>query len=211
MTLLGACTRTNRKLALAGVTNGRKQVKTIWIAALGFVLGACVSQPPEPLELVDTREVQGTVVAIDRATRLVAISGPEGNTAVMEAGPEVRNFDQVQEGDILKLSYTTVISVAISDAEAMSAEVEGEIVAGRAEAGDLPGAVVASMISETVELVSKSEDGSSVTIRGPDGELRSMDVVRQESQAFVQALRPGDLLDMSYAEAVAAEIVHVGP
>ena len=54
---------------------------------------------PGKVSIADAVQVGATVKAIDKAKRLVTLKGPEGHTFVVQAGPEVKNFDQIKVGD----------------------------------------------------------------------------------------------------------------
>ena len=47
------------------------------------------------VELGDVTAITATVVGIDRAGRIVTLRGPRGNIVNIEAGEDVRNFDQI--------------------------------------------------------------------------------------------------------------------
>jgi len=119
-------------------------------------------------------------------------------------GPEIRNLPQVEVGDILRVSYYT--GFVFSMAEPGNAGADVEIAAGRAEEGDRPGAMVGATTRQTVEILSVAPDGTAVSFRDADGRLQSIDVPREEGQAFARKLRPGDLVDIQYTEAIAVGV-----
>ncbi len=55
----------------------------------------------------------------------------------------------------------------------------------------------------SVKIESVGPDGLTVTFSGPDGRLTAIYVLREESQAFVRSLRPGDIVELTFAEALA--------
>jgi len=170
------------------------------IGILLAVLAGCASAP-EPLEVSDVEELEATVIAVNAESRLLVLRGPAGNEVALRAGPEVRNLAQVQVGDILRVSYYT--GFVFSMAEPGNAGADAEIVAGRAEEGDRPGAMVGATMRQTVEILSVAPDAKAVSFRDADGMLQSVDVRREEGQAFARKLSPGDLVDIQYTEAFA--------
>ena len=176
--------------------------------ALGLIIAAlagCASAP-EPLEVSDVEVLEATVVAVDASARTLSLRGPEGNVVELNVGPEVRNLSQVEVGDILYVSYYTGLLVSI--AEPGQAGEDLAVAAGRAEEGQRPGAIVGATTRATVEILSVSRDGTAVSFRDADGHVQSVDVPREEGQAFARKLRQGDLVDVQYTEAVA---IDVGP
>ena len=182
-----------------------RRLAWVWIAALVALAAGCAGNK-EPLEIMEVEEIEAEVTAIDVSQRLVSLRGPEGNELTIQAGPEVRNLAQVRVGDRLIVSYTRAFIASMTGEGQPASEGIVAIGAVRAEEGERPGVAAGGVISGTVEIISIGEDGTSVTFRGPTGDLRSMDVLREESRAFVRKLKLGDMVDMTYAEAIAIEI-----
>src|SRR5271169_6791245 len=93
---------------------------------LAFVFGAIVAAaasaaqaqtppPPKVTDLVATApgkavgasstEVTAAVVAVDRAKRTVSLKSPDGHVSAIDVGDEVKNFDQIKVGDIVRVNY----------------------------------------------------------------------------------------------------------
>ena len=180
----------NRKLNLA-------------VGLLVATLTGCASTP-EPLEISDTEEIEATVTAVDAETRLLALRGPAGNEIVFRAGPDVRNLAQVEVGDTLRVSYYS--GFVFSIAEPGNAGSDVEIAAGRSEEGDRPGAMVGVSTRSTVEILSVAADGTAVSFRDAEGQIQSLSVQREDGQAFARKLKPGDLVDIHYSEAIAVGV-----
>ncbi len=172
-------------------------------ASLLVILSACASSP-EPLEISETEVVEATVDAVDVDSRMLVVTGPAGNTVAFRVGPEVRNLAQVEVGDKLRVSFYS--GYVIEMAEPGEAGAEAELAAGRAAEGERPGAVLGAQIRQTVEILSVASDGTAVSFRDAEGVIQSIDVRREDSQRFARRLRPGDLVDISYSEAVAVSI-----
>jgi len=174
------------------------------IGLLCAVLVGC-SSSPEPLEVSEVQEIEAIVMDVDAETRLLVLRGPAGNEVAFHVGPEVRNLRQVEVGDILRVSYYT--GFVFSMAEPGNAGAEAEIMAGRAEEGDRPGAMVGATTRQTVEILSVAPDGTAVSFRDADGRLQSIDVPREEGQAFARKLNTGDLVDIRFTESIAVGVV----
>jgi len=179
----------------------KKNIFTIGL--LCTVLVGCASSP-EPLEISDVQEIEATVMAVDAETRWLVLRGPEGSELAFRVGPEVRNLPQVEVGDILRVSYYT--GVVFSMAEPGNASADAAIAAGRAEEGDRPGAMAGVTTRQTVEILSVAPDGTAVSFRDAAGLLQSIDVPREEGQAFARKLNAGDLVDIQYTEAIAVVV-----
>ncbi len=172
----------------------------IAVGLLIAVLTGCESDP-KPLEVSEVEELEATVIAVDAQARTLVLRGPDGNDVGLNVGPDVRNLSQVEVGDVLRVSYYTGLLVSI--AEPGNAGEDLRVAAGRANEGDLPGALVGVTTRATVEILSVAPDGKAVSFRDPEGRLQSIEVPREEGQAFARRLRPGDLVDIRYTEAIA--------
>ena len=178
----------------------------IALIAVGFLvagIASCTSEP-EPLEISGVTEIDAIVIAVDVQTRKLVLRGPQGNEMGFSVGPEVRNLSQVEAGDVLRVSYYTGYLVSMS--EPGDAGSDAEVVAGRAEKGERPGAVVGTTMRATVEILSVAKDGKSVSFRDTEGRLQSIQVHREDAQAFARKLKKGDLVDIRYSEAVAVNV-----
>ena len=168
-----------------------------------FGLMGC-NKSPEPLEVSGVIEIQATVVEVDAKARTLTLRGQEGKEVGLTVGPEVKNLSQVSVGDTLSVSYYT--GYLFSMAEPGKAGTDAEIMAGRAEEGAMPGAVIGETMRATVEILSVAGDGSAVSFRDPKGVTQSIEVQREEVQAFARKLDQGDLVDIRYTEAIAVAV-----
>ena len=58
-----------------------------------------------------------TIVAIDKAKHTVTIKGPEGNTETVKAR-DPKNLEGVKEGDLVELTYTRALAIALDKSTA---------------------------------------------------------------------------------------------
>jgi hypothetical protein len=58
-----------------------------------------------------------TIVAIDKAAHTVTIKGPEGNTETVKAR-DPKNLEGVKEGDLVELTYTRALAIALDKSTA---------------------------------------------------------------------------------------------
>jgi Cu/Ag efflux protein CusF len=180
-------------------------LRTAGSCAVLVALLACASDSPAPLQRESLREVEATVVQVQKDERLVSLRGPEGETFTVEAGPEVRNFDQVQVGDKVVASYYEAVGFAVKEPGAVSPSGTA-ITAGRAEPGEKPGAAIGQYARTTVTIESVDRKSHTVTFKGEDGMTRAIPVRTEEGRAFVKKLKPGDRVEITYAEAVAVRV-----
>lgn len=65
---------------------------------------------------VNTQSITARVTMIDKATRMVTLTGPEGNTRAVKAGPEVKRFDEIRIGDQVTVKYTEALLLDVKPA-----------------------------------------------------------------------------------------------
>jgi NADPH:quinone reductase-like Zn-dependent oxidoreductase len=88
-------------------------------AAFALLSGCASPTPPAPLQLQSTKRVEATVVGIQAEKRLVSLRGSEGSTVTVEAGPSVRNFDQIRVGDRVIAVYQEAIGFALQSPDGL--------------------------------------------------------------------------------------------
>ncbi|MGI9258215.1 MAG: hypothetical protein ACR2QQ_05225 [Gammaproteobacteria bacterium] len=177
--------------------------------ALVVFFAGCATVP-ESVEVSNIDEIAATVTAIDQGTRVVSLRGPQGNEVSFQAGPAVQNLAQVEVGDIVTLSYeTTYIATRTNESE-MSRQMPVNVVGGVAEAGQRPGAAIGAMATMTVRVESVSPDGTTATYTQPDGSLQAINIQSEEAQAFARSLRPGEIVRLTQAEALAIVVEELG-
>jgi hypothetical protein len=150
----------------------------------------------------DTIEKRATVTAIDRATRTVTLKG-ETDEFVVQVGPEVTGFDSLKVGDVVVATYTESIAVRIAKQGEATPGVTGTAIAeppsgGKARAG---GQVTATLKVEAVDL-----EANTVTLAAADGTKQTVEVKDPKVQERLKTVKPGDLVVVTYTEAVALRL-----
>jgi hypothetical protein len=157
-------------------------------------------------EITDEMSAKAQVVSIDKATRQITLKREDGKMITVEAGPDVRNFDQINAGDTLKARYKETLSVTQLPAGSTVSAVEGGLAAGRAKAGAKPGGGVGLLASARVKVESVDKEKSIVVYSLSGGELSTIRAVRPEGQEFVKGLKAGDIVQIDYAASVALSL-----
>jgi hypothetical protein len=199
------------KYAQPSLSRPSTWLKPAYGAALAAALfaGACASKPPPPTEPVVSDKVQqitATVEAVDPATRMVRLRGPEGTTEIV-LGPEVRNFSQIRVGDVVKATYYTGVAAQIRKHGDPAPPPTNEVAVARAKPGEMPAAGMAQNISTTVTIESVDVSFNTVSFQLPAGDKRVVAVQTPEGREFIRTLKKGDQVDLTYTEAVAVEVV----
>ena len=193
-------------------TSSRANLFTGILAAsvLAGMLPAGCSQPSkaatEGVEVSEEITATATVQAVDPQSRLVTLRREDGSTAIVLAGPAVRNFAQIAVGDKVKVRYIESLAAALKKPGEAGAPVSGAVAVGAAELGQKPAGVAGEQVSVTVEIQSVDTEKNIVVFTPPSGGLRAVRVRRPEGREFIKGLKPGDKVEITYTEALAISV-----
>ena len=147
--------------------------------------------------------IQGKVKSIDKTNRLVVVVGPKGREALIRAGAEVRNFDQVSEGDLVTLSYAKALLVELVKTKAsdiLEREVQPSMV--RAEPGSKPGMAVEETVRIHAKVIAVDRKAQTVTLKGAKNTVK----LQLSKPELLQGIRAGDHVNAVYKEAAVVQV-----
>lgn len=198
---------------------------SVTLIVLALAVGGCQSTPPAaeaappaarsmpgPMTAASAGiTLQGRITALDARTRVVTVTGADGSSIDVVAGSDVRNFSQLKVGDNVTLDYTAAIALDLQPAGSAPVGVT------RSQAGTVPirGATPGGARSNTVEIVTEvaavDPVANTIALRGPRGNTQIIAVEREDLRAKLPSVKRGDLLKISYTEAVALGIRRGSP
>lgn len=152
-----------------------------------------------------TMNVTAKVEAVNHETREVTLRGPEGNTVSFVAGDDVRNLAQVSEGDILAVEYLQSSTIEVFDNPGLEAGVGELAAAARAEEGEMPAGVVMDTIVVTATVEDINIEANTFKLKWAD---ESVDEFVARNPENLKKADVGDLVVMTYTEAVAISVSH---
>jgi hypothetical protein len=117
----------------------------------------------------------------------------------------VRNLPQLRAGDRVTVTYQEAIAVQLAQPGTAPPNAAA-LMTQRAALGQLPGGAVRGVATARVTVTSVAPDGTSVTFTGPSGVVHTTEVWDPQMQSFVQRLRPGDQVDVGYANELALRV-----
>jgi hypothetical protein len=152
-------------------------------------------------------EAEATVTAVDPAKRLISLKTDDGREFTVEAGQDVRNFEQIEVGDEVRVQYYRALAADVAEAEANDDE-DAVLVGARAAEGEKPAGASGMLYTAIVTIDSVDTATNTVIFTGPEGQQREATVERDEAREFIAELKPGDRVQLTYGEALA---IAVGP
>jgi hypothetical protein len=186
---------------------------TIVTAAAGVValIGSQVAgADAQPFSKSQVHHVTATVKSIDKDSREIELTGPKGNTSSYVVGPEVKNFNQIQVGDRVVLSYYEGLGAQVMPPGTAPAAPTETTTTSVAPGGARPGANLNRTITSTVTIEAVGKDAKSVSFKRADGTSHKVAIEDPDAQKFVHTLKPGDSVQIRYSEATAVS-VHEAP
>jgi hypothetical protein len=165
--------------------------------------GAAIVSEPGRAGALRAVEVSARVVGIDKATRTLTLKGSKGEVFDLVAGDEVRNFDQIKIGDAVVARYAHALTLELRKTQgAAGAPVVREEVA-KAKAGERPAVAGARQVSAIADVVAVDPKASTITLKGPRGNVVVLDVGNPEQ---FKVVKKGDQVEVTYTEAVALSV-----
>jgi ribosomal protein L2 len=188
-------TRSNRqKSAVLGLLTG--------LATLALAGGLARAEAPSGPTAA--RQVHETMVvtAIDRSTRSVTLENSNDETRTVGVPPDMKAFDTLKVGDHVDVDYSESIALAMMPPGTKATMTE-RTTGGRVQ----PGVAAAGReVTATVQVISVDEAMNRVTFKGPKGNVRTVTVYDPAMQKKLASLQPGQMVQISYLEAIAASI-----
>ena len=159
----------------------------------------------EKLSLVT---MQGTVTNIVKETREVTLIGPKGDLVTITAGDAVERFDEITVDDIVTFEYYTYMMAEFREP---TPEELAEPIIVIAEAGKLPegmdpAAVVGAIVKAVVTIEVINRPYMLATIKGPRGNFMTIEM---EDKELIEKLHVGEVVILTYAEAIAVSLQKV--
>ncbi len=145
----------------------------------------------------ETTQATVSVTAIDKAARKVTIKNVSGEKMTVQVPVDVRSFDKLKVGDKVDIDYTESIALSMLPPGTKPALTE--------RAATIPGAA-GREISISAEVISVDAANNKVTFKGPKGQHKTVTVQDPEVQAKLPGLKPGQVMQLTYTEAVATAV-----
>jgi Cu/Ag efflux protein CusF len=144
-----------------------------------------------------------TVEKVDLKTRRVTLIGADGKPHTITVPESVRNLAQVKKGDVVAAIFQESLAFEVRKKGTAEPGVAVATGGARAEPGQRPAAIGANAVTVTATITAIDKRAGTVTITLPDGESST---VKAKNPANLDLVRTGDLVDITYTEAVAIAV-----
>ncbi len=164
--------------------------------------GTIVTKGPGMAGAAQTVELTATITAIDAATRVVTLKGPQGKEMTLTAGPEVKNFAQMKVGDQVKAQYIEALTLELKKGSTAPVSRTDSAATDAAKAGQRPAGMAGRQVTVIAEVVDVDPAKQMVTLRGPQ---RTVELKVADPEQFKRVAK-GDRVEATYTEAVAVTV-----
>ena len=161
--------------------------------------GVVAETAPGKAGVAQTVKITATITAIDKATRDVTLKGPQGNEVTVTAGPDVKNFDQMNVGDQVNAQYVEALTLELKKGGGMTVARSDQGGVLEAKPGQKPGGVAGRQVTIVADVVDVNPAKQSITLRGPK---RTVEVVVPDPAQF-KLVAKGDQVEATYTQALA--------
>jgi len=184
-------------------------VSTLALALPAFAQssGAAVTSAPGKVGVTQTVDVSATITAIDKSSRTITLKGPKGDELKIEAGPEVKNFDQLKVGDVVDIRYRETLALELKKGGGMKVEKTEKAGAVGAKPGATPAGVVGRQVTVVGDVIKVDAATQTVTVKGPQ---RTVGLKVHDPEQF-KLIAVGDQIQATYTEALALAVTPAKP
>jgi hypothetical protein len=164
------------------------------------------SSTPQPWFRQQVHEFTATVTEMEPEQRMLSLQDANGASATLYVGPEVKNYEQIKVGDRVVATYHQAIAAAVTRPDQSVTEPQISAETQRSKAGEAPRAEVATSLVATVAIEAVDTESNMLTFRRSDGHVRSVLVEDPGARKFIKGLKHGDLVTVTYTEALAISL-----
>jgi Cu/Ag efflux protein CusF len=168
---------------------------------------AVTASSPGKVGVAQTVDVSATITAIDKSSRTITLKGPKGDELKIEAGPEVKNFDQLKVGDIVDMRYRETLALELKKGGGMKVEKTEKAGAVGAKPGATPAGVVGRQVTVVGDVIKVDAATQTVTVKGPQ---RTVELKVRDPEQF-KLIAVGDQIQATYTEALALAVTPAKP
>jgi len=201
--------RTNMRIRTMKLTSitlalGALSLGTFALAAFTGGAGESVAFADNDAPMRSASEVvhaTATVSSIDRKNRTVMLKKEDGDIVPVQVPPEMTGFDRLKVGDKVDVDYYEAVAVSLLPPGTKPSASER---VSTSHGGGKGGAIREQTVS--AEVIAVDPAANTVTFKGPKGNVRTIKVQDPEMQARLKTIKPGQVVQLTYSEAVAATI-----
>jgi hypothetical protein len=146
--------------------------------------------------------VRGTISAIDKENSTVTLKGPKGRTVTLEVRDKSK-FDVIKVGDPVVATYMEAIALHVRKSGTASPGMAAQETRVGSKPGETPAGAIAREVTVTTTITAIDKKANTVTLKGPHG---NSETVKVQDPKNLNAVKVGDLVDITYTQALAVAL-----
>ncbi len=173
------------------------------MSAVLFSFLFCVSLSAQGIEFGESVTIIAEVYGVEKIDRTLWLIGPEKNILEIDVSEDAKNFNQLEIGDMVSITYYESVAIYLGNPGDLPKEVTGEMIV-RAPEGETPGGIATETtdISAVVQDIDKYD--RLITLKGPAGNVFTTYV--DESVRYFDMLKIGDVIHIRYTKSLAISV-----
>src|SRR5262245_40570717 len=202
------------------------KARTIGMALCATTLAACAAKhsekpvavpaphaaAPAPAPVAgtvgeETVTATATVRSVNMKTRHVTLEDADAKRFTVVAGPDVRNLAQVKKGDVLRITYRESIAYQVNKPGKTMPGTAATTDVSRAPLGAKPGGSVTNTVTVRATIAAIDKGKAEVSLRNAQDKVT---VVKVKDPTKLDQVAVGDIVDITYTEALAIAVENAG-
>ncbi len=167
------------------------------------VMASATDKPAGSVSASVTRT--STVTKIDKKDRWITLRLEDGSLVDVQAGPAVKNFDQIKVGDQVIAQAEDTVTIEVVPAGQAAPNVTGGSSLVTAPKGAKPMGVVVDTVVVSGKVTAIDYATRTVTLVGPEGNTRTLQVGPEARK--LDAVKPGDVVVVTLKSATSLQVV----
>lgn len=174
------------------------------VLALALCLAAAdASAGQKEFRASRTETITATVKKVDQKTRDVTLVGEDKSEITFKAGEDVKNLAQVKKGDAISVTLDQSLTLWILEKDQLAPELSVGADVYRAPPGAKPAGMMTADLSGVAEVVAIAADKSTVSLKGPKGNVVELAV---KNPANLDGVVVGTRVGFAYSETLAIAV-----
>jgi hypothetical protein len=138
---------------------------------------------------------------IDRKNRKVTVRAPDNDQTTITVPADTKGFETLKKGDTIDVDYyrSVALSILAPGAKPTASETLGA-------ARGAEGGIQSRQIKASAKIISVDRQDNTVQVKGPDGKEQEVSVSDPAVRRKLENVKPGDMVQLTYTEAVAVAI-----
>ena len=146
--------------------------------------------------------VRGTVSAVDKENRTVTLKGPKGRTLTLDV-KDPQKLDAIKVGDPVVARYMEAVAFQIKKAGTATPGTTVQETRVSSKPGETPAGAIGREVTVTATITAINKKAQTVTIKGPKG---NTETVKARDPKNLEAVKVGDMVEITYAQALAVSL-----